>query len=79
MSRGADERDTSEQLAQGRDSWLKTVHTSTVLREMTLLSSVFEVARTEWKACHVNPVRDTKRPSNMPPRKRPSRNPKLPR
>lgn len=61
---------TSEQIAQWRDSRLKAVQTSTVRREMTLLSSVFEIARTEWKACLVNPVRDTKRPSNMPHRER---------
>jgi integrase len=61
---------TSEQIAQWRDSRLKTVQTSTVRREMTLLSSVFEIARTEWKACLVNPVRDTRRPSNMPHRER---------
>ncbi|WP_285351876.1 site-specific integrase [Pseudomonas sp. ME-P-057] len=61
---------TSDQIAQWRDSRLKTVQTSTVRREMTLLSSVFEIARTEWKACLVNPVRDTRRPSNMPHRER---------
>lgn len=61
---------TSEQVAQWRDSRLRTVQTSTVRREMTLLSSVFEIARTEWKACLVNPVRDTKRPRNMPHRER---------
>lgn len=61
---------TSEQVAQWRDSRLKTVQTSTVRREMTLLSSVFEIARTEWKACLGNPIRDTKRPRNMPHRER---------
>jgi len=61
---------TSEQVAQWRDARLKKVKTATVRREMTLLSSVFELARREWKACSVNPVRDAKRPSNGPPRER---------
>lgn len=61
---------TTEQVVQWRDSRLKKVKTSTVRREMTLLSSVFEIARSEWKACLVNPIRDTKRPSNMPHRER---------
>ena len=63
-------RITSEQVAQWRDSRLAKVQSSTVRREMTLLSSVFEIARTEWKTCLVNPVRDAKRPSNMPHRER---------
>lgn len=61
---------TSEQVAQWRDGRLKKVKSSTVRREMTLLSSVFEIARREWKTCLVNPIRDAKRPSNGPPRER---------
>lgn len=61
---------TSEQVAQWRDSRLQKVASSTVRREMTLLSSVFEIARREWKACLINPVRDAKRPSNRPHRER---------
>ncbi|WP_201195142.1 tyrosine-type recombinase/integrase [Pseudomonas fluorescens] len=61
---------TSEQVAQWRDARLKKVKPPTVRREMTLLSSVFELARREWKACLANPVRDAKRPSNAPPRER---------
>lgn len=61
---------TSEQIARWRDARLKVVKTATVRREMTLLSSVFELARREWKTCLVNPVRDAKRPSNGPPRER---------
>ncbi|GFM86129.1 integrase [Pseudomonas cichorii] len=64
------ERITSEQVAQWRDARLKVVKTATVRREMTLLSSVFEIARLEWKVCLANPVRDAKRPSNGPPRER---------
>lgn len=64
------DRITSEQVGQWRDARLKVVKTATVRREMTLLSSVFELARREWKACLVNPVRDAKRPSNGPPRER---------
>lgn len=61
---------TSEQIAKWRDSRLKKVQSSTVRREMTLLSSVFEIARTEWKACLINPVREAKRPGNLPHRER---------
>lgn len=64
------DRITSDQVAQWRDTRLKVVQTGTVRREMTLLSSVFEIARREWKACLVNPVRDARRPSNGPPRDR---------
>jgi len=37
---------------------------------MNLLSSVFEIARTEWKWCKTNPVREIKRPGNNRPRDR---------
>ncbi len=61
---------TVDQIAQWRDARLKKVKSGTVRREMTLLSSVFEIARREWKACLVNPVRDAKRPQNGPSRER---------
>jgi len=37
---------------------------------MNVLSSVFEIARTEWKWCKGNPVREIKRPPDGPPRDR---------
>jgi len=57
-------------IAVWRDARLKQVATSTVRREMNLLSSVFEIARREWKWCKANPVREIKRPANRPPRDR---------
>jgi integrase len=60
----------AEQIAAWRDQRLKSVATSTVRREMTLLSSVFEQARREWRWIKSNPVREVKRPKNRPPRDR---------
>ncbi len=60
----------AEQISAWRDLRLKSVATSTVRREMTLLSSVFEQARREWRWIKSNPVREVKRPKNRPPRDR---------
>jgi len=60
----------AEQIALWRDNRLKSVAISTVTREMNLLSSIFEIARREWKWCKTNPVREIKRPGNHPPRDR---------
>jgi len=60
----------ADRIAAWRDARLKKVKTSTVRREMGLLSGVFEVARTEWKWCKGNPVQEIKRPPNRPPRDR---------
>jgi len=60
----------ADKIARWRDARLKKVKTSTVRRDMNLLSSVFEVVRTEWKWCKGNPVREIKRPPNRPPRDR---------
>jgi integrase len=46
-----------------RDRRLKQNKRSSVLREMTMMSAVFEVARTEWKWVKHNPLRDVKKPS----------------
>lgn len=61
---------TADQIAGWRDARLKVVAAPTVRREMTLLSSVFEVAKREWRWCRVNPVRDVKSPGNSRPRDR---------
>lgn len=53
---------TSTDIAEWRDARLKTVAASSVLREMKLLNSVFEVARKEWRWIGINPVQDVRRP-----------------
>ena len=54
---------TPEQIAAWRDERLKKVSCSTVVRELSLLSSVFEHARTEWRLIKINPVGDVRRPA----------------
>ncbi|WP_229626616.1 hypothetical protein [Pseudomonas syringae] len=61
---------TADQIAEWRDLRLKKVSSPSVRRDMTLLSSVFEIAKREWKCCTINPVREVKRPSNGRPRDR---------
>ncbi|OUM07030.1 integrase [Pseudomonas syringae] len=61
---------TADQIAEWRDLRLKKVSSPSVRRDMTLLSSVFEIAKREWKCCTHNPVREVKRPSNGRPRDR---------
>lgn len=61
---------TADQIAEWRDIRLKVVASPTVRREMTLLSSVFEIAKREWRWCKANPVREVKRPGNGRPRDR---------
>jgi integrase len=53
-----------------RDRRLKKCSRGTVLRDMTLLSAVFEAARTEWKWAKTNPVREVKKPRKPAHRKR---------
>lgn len=45
-----------------RDARLKQVASSSVRRELVLLSSVFEVARREWRWIEANPVGDVRKP-----------------
>lgn len=59
-----------EQIAAWKDKRLKVVMTSTVNRDLNLLSSVFEAARAEWKWIHTNPVHEIKRPKDPPSRRR---------
>lgn len=61
---------TTTDLAEWRDQRLKTVSASSVLREIKLLGSVFEVARKEWRWVGINPVRDLKKPRAPEHRKR---------
>lgn len=53
---------TSEELGKWRDARLAKNLPATVLRDMGLMSAVFEHARTEWKWVKVNPMRDVRRP-----------------
>ena len=61
---------TPQDIALWRDARLTKVARSTVLRDLTLLSAVFEVARREWRWVQVNPVRDVAKPSNPDHRER---------
>ena len=54
---------TPEQIAIWRDARLKQVQPGSVLRELGLLSAVFEHARKEWRLLPTSPVRDVRRPS----------------
>lgn len=42
---------TADQIAEWRDLRLKKVASPSVRRDMTLLSSVFEIVKREWKCC----------------------------
>lgn len=61
---------TADQIAGWRDARLLEVAGPSVRREMTLLSSVFETAKREWRWCRSNPVREVKRPGSGKPRDR---------
>jgi integrase len=61
---------TSEQMGKWRDARLKLNARGTVLRDIGLLSAVFEHARTEWKWIAVNPMRDIRKPDNPDHRER---------
>lgn len=54
---------TSDDLAAWRDARLKITARGSVLRDMTLLSHVFEVMRKDWRWIHTNPMRDVGRPA----------------
>jgi len=55
---------TTADLVAWRDSRLKRNARGTVLRDMTLLGNVFEIARREWQWIASNPMRDVGRPQN---------------
>lgn len=46
-----------------RQSRLRTVRPATVLRELAILSTIFETARREWRWVSANPVADVRRPA----------------
>ena len=61
---------TTQHFASWRDERLKKVTGSTVNRDFTLLSNVFQVAIKEWKWMTASPITGLRRPPNPPPRDR---------
>jgi integrase len=61
---------TAADIALFRDSRSKAVGPSSVLRELTVLSSVFEAARREWGWIQGNPCRDIRKPASAKHRER---------
>lgn len=61
---------TTADLVVWRDSRLEVNARGSVLRDITLLGNVFEVARREWQWISTNPMRDVKKPGNPDHRKR---------
>lgn len=61
---------TAADLSAWRDARLKVNARGSVLRDMTLLSSVFETARREWRWIDANPMRDVRRPAEPDHRER---------
>lgn len=53
---------TADVLARWRDGRLKIVKPGSVIRDFSLLSNVFDVARREWRWIEVNPLSDVRRP-----------------
>jgi integrase len=53
-----------------RDRRVKVVKDATVLREMKVLSVIFEEARKEWKWIATNPIKEIRKPSSSPHRER---------
>ena len=53
---------TTAMLAQWRDKRSAEVSAASVIREMTTLRSMFEIARREWQWIETNPMRDVSRP-----------------
>ncbi len=61
---------TAIDLAGWRDQRLREVSAASVNRELNIISSVFTVARTEWRWISNNPVSDIRRPPNPKSRDR---------
>jgi len=61
---------TAQHIADFRDARGVTVSDGTVLRELTLLSSVFEMARREWCWVVLNPCRAIRKPAQPKHRER---------
>ncbi len=54
---------TAQHVAAFRDDRAKSIGPSSVLRELSLLASVFEAARLEWEWVQVNPCRGIRKPA----------------
>jgi integrase len=61
---------TAKHVAALRDMRLKSVASSTVNRDMNLISHVFSVARREWHWIAESPTKDVRRPKDPAPRDR---------
>jgi integrase len=61
---------TAIDLASWRDQRLREVSAASVNRELNIISSVFTVARTEWRWITNNPGSDIRRPPNPKSRDR---------
>ncbi len=61
---------TATDIATWRDQRLREVSAASVNRELNIISSVFSVARTEWRWITNNPVSEIRRPSNPKSRDR---------
>ncbi len=61
---------TPEVIGEWRNTSLQRLSPASVLREMNLLSSVFQLAKLEWKWVRSNPVRDVRRPKGAEHRDR---------
>lgn len=61
---------TGADLSAWRDARLRVNARGSVLRDMTLLSSVLEVARRDWGWLQSNPMRDVRRPAEPDHRER---------
>jgi len=59
---------TTDMFARERDKWLLKKKAGTVIRDLNFLSSVFNVARREWKWIDKNPLTDVRRPKRPDPR-----------
>lgn len=61
---------TAADLSRFRDTRMAQVMPATVLKELALLSGVFESARRDWGTILTNPMSDVKKPPQPPARKR---------
>ncbi len=59
-----------QRLAEVNPRTLRTLSTSTVRLEMSLLSNFFDISRIEWGICGANPVSDVRKPKAPPGRDR---------
>lgn len=55
---------TPQVMAEWRDKRLSQVSCGSVLREISLLSAMFETARIEWRWIKSNPMKDIRKPSS---------------